>query len=315
MMFLTDSVTMPRAMALLVVHGFAGVIWSPAAQVLIHQVALPEELASAVRISATGRYLGTLVGPALGSALLLLFGPAYGIFINAALYAPLLLWLIRGPGRASVGLDRPASLSLRGFSDVWLAMQVVSRDRILFAMTLVTGAASFFVGNAYQAQMPGFATDLGHGRADFSYGALLAADAAGGLAGGIVLESKGLLPPKTRTAFILAMIWCAALIVFSLSRNYLLAIAVLFAAGFVELSFNSMAQALVQINAPSDMRGRVIGVFSMAASGLRAFSGINVGILGASLGIHFSLAASAMALLVLYALAFAVRGVAGRRVR
>jgi SAM-dependent methyltransferase len=34
---------------------------------------------------------------------------------------------------------------------------------------------------------------------------------------------------------------------------------VLFAAGFLELSFNSMAQALVQMHAPAAIRGRVIG--------------------------------------------------------
>ena len=43
-----------------------------------------------------------------------------------------------------------------------------------------------------------------------------------------------------------------------------------------------MAQALVQIHAPGEMRGRVIGVFSMSALGLRTFSGLSVGLLGAS---------------------------------
>jgi hypothetical protein len=38
-----------------------------------------------------------------------------------------------------------------------------------------------------------------------------------------------------------------------------------------------MAQALVQLSAPAPIRGRVIGVFSMAASGMRTFSGFTVG--------------------------------------
>jgi hypothetical protein len=50
------------------------VIWIPASQVLIHQVVTAEQLPSAVRISATGRYLGTLVGPAVGAVLLLGLG-------------------------------------------------------------------------------------------------------------------------------------------------------------------------------------------------------------------------------------------------
>jgi hypothetical protein len=71
-------------------------------------------------------------------------------------------------------------------------MRVVAENPILLSMTVLIGASAFFVGNAYQAQMPGFALDLGHGRGDFSYSVLLAADGAGGLAAGLILESRGL---------------------------------------------------------------------------------------------------------------------------
>jgi MFS family permease len=307
LMFLSDSVAMWKAELLLVIHGLAGVIWIPASQVLIHQIVAPEQLPSAVRISATGRYLGTLVGPAVGAGLLLSLGPAYGIFANALIYLPMFLWLIWAPYGSAVAGWRPPPRAISGFADVWSTMKVVAKSRVLFSMTVLIGAASFFVGNSYQAQMPGFAADLGHGRVDFSYGILLAADAAGGLAGGLVLESRGLLPPNTRTAFILAMIWCLALIGFARTNVYALAITLLFCAGFLELAFNSMAQALVQINAPGEIRGRVLGVFSMSALGLRTFSGVSVGLLGASVGIHNSLALSAAALATLYAALFVAR--------
>ncbi len=55
-------------------------------------------------------------------------------------------------------------------------------------MTLLAGASSFVVGNAYQAQMPEFAADLGHDHADFHYTMLFAANAAGALVAGLVLE-------------------------------------------------------------------------------------------------------------------------------
>jgi MFS family permease len=306
-MFLTGRVTLWMASALLIVHGLAGVIWMPASQVLIHQIVAPEQLPSAVRINATGRYLGFLVGPLLGAGLLLSLGPAYGIFVNALIYTPLLLWLVNAPyGSAARGAHR-APVPLRGLADIWSTIRVVAHNRVLRSMTVLVGAASFFVGNAYQAQMPGFASDLGHQRADFAYGMLLAADALGGLLGGVILETRGLLQPRVRTAFVLAMIWCAALAAFARADGYILALVLLFVAGFVELAFNSMAQALVQINAPNEIRGRVIGVFSMSASGLRTFSGISVGLLGARLGIHNSLALSALALLGLYSLVLAAR--------
>ena len=307
LMFLTDSTEMWKAMVLLVVHGLAGVLWVPASQVLIYKIVGVEQLPSAVRIFATGRYLGFVAGPFIGAGLLWLFGGAYGIFINALIYAPLFVWLITAPYGSRDSGVRARPQTLNGFADVWSTMRVVATNPVLFSMTVMIGASAFFVGNAYQAQLPGFALDLGQGRGGFTYGALIAADAVGGLVAGVVLEGRGLLPPRAHTAFIMAMIWCLALIGFARSSSYVLSLGLLFIAGFVELSFNAMAQTLVQLNAPNELRGRVIGVFSMFAMGLRTFSGLSVGLLGSVIGIHNSLSYSAAALFLLYAAIFAVR--------
>ena len=90
-----------------------------------------------------------------------------------------------------------------------------------------------------------------------------------------------------------------SLLAFASAGIYALAIALLFAAGFFELSFNTMAQTLVQLNAPADIRGRVVGLFNMAGLGMRAFSGVTVGVLGAAIGIHWSLGLSAAVLTAL----------------
>src|SRR4029077_16011115 len=98
---------------------------------------------------------------------------------------------------------------------------------------------------------------------------------------------------------ILAVLWCCALIGFSLVTVYPLALALLFTAGFFELAFNAMAQTLVQLDAPSAIRGRVIGLYNMASLGLRAFSGGTVGLIGSLVGVHWSLALSAVAVLAI----------------
>ena len=306
-MFMTDSVAPWKAKVLLVIHGLAGVIWIPASQVLIHKIVTVEQLPSAVRMFATGRYLAFLVGPVVGAGLLLAFGPIYGIFINALIYVPMFVWLIKAPYGSREPDLHPQPQGVNGFADIWSTMRVMARNPVLASMTVLIGASAFFVGNAYQAQMPGFALDLGHGRGDFTYSVILAADAAGGLAAGLILEGGGLLPPKVRTSFILAMIWCCALVGFARSNTYAVSIILLFIAGFVELGFNSMAQTLVQLNAPREIRGRVLGVFSMFAMGLRTFSGLSVGLLGSVIGIHNSLSYSAAVLFLVYVAIFAAR--------
>jgi hypothetical protein len=284
---------------LLVIHGCAGVLWQTPNQMLLYDIVGPADLASGVRLNATARYLGVLVGPAVGGAILLAFGPSHGMLLNTLFYLPLVLWLVNAPYGQRFRKGAPPRRAVRGFADIVQTMRDITGNRVIVSMTLLTGSAAFFVGNAYNAQMPSFAQDLGHGDPGLSYSTLLAADAAGAMVAGVVLEGRNLLKAAPRTAILLAMLWCCALAGFAFSSNYPLALALLAAAGFFELSFNAMAQTLVQLNAPDAIRGRVLGLFNMASLGSRAFSGVTVGLMGGLIGIHWSLAASALAVLVI----------------
>jgi MFS family permease len=299
LLFATDTLEMWHAVVLLLVHGFAGVFWHPAGQVLIYDIVGAATLQSAVRLAATARYLGLLFGPAVGGALLIALGPAYGLLANVLIYLPLTLWLWRAPYGPRFRKGAAPARAVRGLADIVATLRGVARNRTLASMTLLAGLTSLFIGNGYQPQMPEFARDLGHGDADLSYSMLLAADAAGALCAGLILESRGLLQARPRTAFILAMLWCAAIGGFALCTVYPLALALLFAVGFLELSFNAMAQTLVQLRAPDSERGRVIGLYILSAPGMRAFSGVTIGVIGGLIGIHWSLALSALALLAI----------------
>ena len=299
-LILTQRLQLWHAAALLVVHGIAGVLWSPTSQLLLHDIVGRDGLQSAVRLNATGRYLGMFLGPAVGSGFLLALGPANALFVNALIYLPLTLWLWKAPYGPRFRSERTApAAAVRSIGDVLGVIRDIRHYPVVAAMTMLSGGAAFFIGNAYQAQMPGFATDLGHGDPGISYSMLLAADAAGALTAGIALETFGLLRPDPRTALILAALWGIALGSFTLVSMYPLALVLLLAAGFLELSFNSMSQTLVQLHAPAEKRGRIIGVFSMASLGSRMFSGFSVGIVGQMIGIHWSLAVSAGLILLL----------------
>lgn len=302
--FLTDSLQQWQAEVILIVHGMAGVLWGPAGQLLLHDIVGPAHLQSAVRLNATSRFLGLLLGPAVGGAALFLLGPVWGIFLNALIYLPLLLWLFwapYGPKFRAAAAAAPRA-AMRGFGDIVGSIRAVAGDRAIASIILLVGFASLLVGNAHQAQMPEFAHDLGHDHAGAHYSMLLAANAAGALAAGLILESRGLLSARPRTALVLVMLWCVAITGFAAAPFYPLAVACLFVAGFLELAFYSMAQTLVQLGAPAQMRGRVIGLFNMSSLGLRAFSGLTVGVGGSYIGIHWSLGLSAVTLLAVTAM-------------
>jgi MFS family permease len=200
LLFMTDSLQTWHAVVLLSLHGIAGVIWTPAAQLLIHDIVGHDELQSAVRLSSSIRYLGMLLGPAVGGGLMLVLSPAWAIIVNVLIYLPLVIWCARvsygrhGAGGAAqnktpsaphlgAGFWRNLQTGVRNLLD--LTRQIAHQHTIV-SMTLLAGAASLFIGNAYQAQMPEYAHDLGHLDTQ-SYSLLMAADAVGALIGAVVL--------------------------------------------------------------------------------------------------------------------------------
>ena len=153
--------------------------------------------------------------------------------------------------------------------------------------------------------MPEFAHDYGHDNQDVAYSVLLGANAAGAVLGGILLEGRGWLKPSARNAAACSILWCLAIIGFAASQNYYLSAVVLFFAGILSLAFMSMAQTLVQLQAPTQLRGRLIGLFNTSNNGLKAFSGVTVGVVGGLIGVHWSLALSSMVLLAVTVALFA----------
>jgi MFS family permease len=313
-LFFTDTIEVWHACVLLVMHGMAGVLGGPGGQLIIHDIVGREYLQSAVRLNSTSRHLGVLLGPAIGGATMLIFGPPVGLFLNTLMFVPAIILMFilpySGHGRDEAGSARAPRLSFGGALQL---LRETSANPTILSMILLGGATSLLVGSAFQAQMPEFAHDLGHEEQDTAYTVLLAASAAGAVVGGLLLEGKGWLRASARNAAICSILWCVVIVAFAASTSYPLSVALLFVAGFLNLAFLSMAQTLVQLQAPPQLRGRLIGLFNTSNNGLRAFSGVTVGVVGGLIGIHWSLALSAMILLAvtvaLFALVIPGRGV------
>jgi MFS family permease len=298
-LFLTGALQMWHAVMILLVHGAAGVIITPAVQLIIHDMVGTHQLPSAIRLNATSRNLAILLGPAIGGGLMLLLGPGWGLLANLLIYAPFSIFLMRVPytghGRQVAEPRRPVRFGLGEM--LWIFREVRS-DRRIMTMIVLGGATSFFVGNAFQAQMPQYAHDLGADEAGAGYSVLLAGNAAGAVLGAILLETLNLLRPSARTAIICAGIWGVAIGLFPAAPNYGVAVSLLVLAGVFNIAFTSTAQTVVQVLAPPRLRGSVVGLFNMAILGLRAGSGVTVGVLGAVINVHWSLALSAAAVVI-----------------
>jgi MFS family permease len=195
---------------------------------------------------------------------------------------------------------------MSNLADAWNVFTAVRTDSRIMAMIIVAGATSFLVGNAFQAQMPAYANYLGADATGTRYTVLLAADAAGAVLGVLLLEGANFSTPSVRAAIASAGLWGLTMGVFPLTQNYPTAVALLVLAGIFNITFQSMAQTLVQLLAPPAIRGGVVGLFTTAMMGLRAGSGLTVGLMGSFIGVRLSLAVSSFAV-VLVSVALLVR--------
>jgi len=309
-LFINDGagLEMWHAVVLLSLHGIAGALAEPGSQVILYNVVGTQGLQSAVRLTAIGRQLGIFLGPVVGGALLWVLGPTVGLIVNALVYLPMVIWLetVKHAGRQT-----HAAMPKVAWKDFVRLLR--GGNRVMVAMITLTGLSALFVGNAFDAQMPEFAAGMDTASAGAAYGFLLAASGAGAMVGGLLLEATGALRPHPRTAVVLTLLWALSLATFAATRNYPAALALLFVAGLLRLSYVAMAQTLVQMLAPPGLRGRYLGIYAMAGQGLRTFSGVSVGFLGSLIGIHWSLGLSAGVLLAFMIPVWVMVGRAGHK--
>ena len=314
-LFLTGTLRVWHAAAILLIHGAAGVIGLPASQLIVYDIVGPERLPSAIRLNATSRYLAILFGPAVGGGLMLLLGPGQGLLANILIYVPFTLYLLRMPytgHRRDPGARRATGL---GLADIQRLLGEARADSRLLTMILLGGTTSFLVGNAFQAQMPEYAHHLGADEAGAWYSVLLAANAVGAIIGAVLLESSTFVTLSARAAILCALVWGVLMAVFPAAQNYPVAVLLLVLAGIFNVAFTSMAQTIVQLLAPPHLRGSMVGLFNTSMLGLRAGSGLTVGVLGALIGVQWSLTLSSAAVVLIAVGLLAVEARARQRLR
>ena len=169
--FVTDTLQMWHAMVLLVLHGCAGVLWRTSSQMLLYDIVGPDAAAER-RAPERDRALPRHAGRARRRQ------RDHAHARADARHLPERRVLPAAPALAGARAVRSRTSAARaaGPSARCAASPTSSRpcatcaaSRASWRMMVLAGGASFFVGNSYQAQMPGFAHDLGHGDPGVAY--------------------------------------------------------------------------------------------------------------------------------------------------
>jgi len=237
-----------------VIAGAARAFEGPTMQALMPGLIPPLLLPRAAAWSASANQTASIIGPALGG-LLYALGPTTVYTTNCVMFlvASLLVALIRveriPPAREPVSLQ--SIFAGIGF--------IRSRPAILGAISLDLFAV--LLGGA-TALLPVYARDI-LSTGPWGLGLLRAAPGIGALAMSLWLARHPLRHRVGRIMFSSVAIFGVATIVFALSTSFLLSLGSLIILGGADVISVVIRSALVQIETPDAMRGRVSAVNAM----------------------------------------------------
>jgi MFS family permease len=135
----------------------------------------------------------------------------------------------------------------------------------------------------FQVLMPVFADRILHGGPK-ALGWLTGSAGMGALAAALLLASRQTLKGLSVWVAVASTAFGAGLIVFSLSRTFLFSIGILLPVGFSLMLQMGASNTLIQSMVPDQLRGRVMGVYSMVIMGMAPFGGLLAGLLADRFG-------------------------------
>jgi MFS family permease len=250
----------------------------PARQAFVVDMVGRDDLINAIALNSSMVNGARIVGPAIAGILVASVGEGWCFFLNAASYVAVItgLLMMRVAGRARVPLAGSALANIvEGFS-------FVARTAPVRALLLLLGLISL-MGMPYAVLMPIFADQILHGGAR-GLGLLMGASGAGALVGAMSLALRGGVRGLGRWVAISSAGFGVSLILFSHSRSFWLAAALLVPVGFSMMIQMASSNTLIQAMVPDELRGRVMAVYSMMFMGMAPIGALLAGLLANRLG-------------------------------
>ena len=251
---------------------------NPARQALIPDLIDRRDLLNALSLNSATYNGAALVGPALAGAMLGPFGAGALFFVNGVSYLAVLIALL---AMRDVHLPpKQAAVSLR--ESVGRGLAYALRSRSVAGLLLLSAVASLF-GRSYQVLLPIFGRDIWHGGPE-AYGLLLSAAGAGALVGAFGLAA--IREVKRRNAVMIAsgLLFSVSLVIFALSPSLELGLVLAFVAGVTSTVLGTMITTFLQVDAPPELRGRVMSLYAITLIGLPSLGALGTGAIAQWLG-------------------------------
>ena len=282
---------------LTVTLGAVNAMNQPARLALIPSLVDRETLPSAVAINSIVFNNARFAGPLVAAAVTALGSISLAFALNAVTYVAFLVSLHRigrvaGEGQVIAHRRRMLAETLEGY------LYVIRHPGIGPMMGLF--AASSLAARGFIELLSGFAGAVFHVGPQGFFG-LVASTGLGAMSGGLWMVLRRPVGHLTGLVVTHTLLIAVALVGFTATDIFWLALPCLFVAGAGLVVTGIAAQTLVQTAVAPTMRGRVMGLYGMIFRGGPAMNALTMGLLSSQFGLRLPLAAGALICVALWA--------------
>ncbi len=281
---LTGRVQVPHIFVLAALLGVVNAFDIPARQSFLVEMVGREDLINAIALNSSMFNGARIVGPAVAGILVAAIGEGWCFFANGVSYIAVIigLMMIKVPPTATPKKGSAMSHIAEGF-------RFAARTTPIRALLLLLGLVSL-TGMPYAVLMPVFADHIFHSGAR-GLGILMGFSGAGALIGALALATRQGVIGLGRWVAVSTGVFGASLILFSLSRSFWVAAALLVPVGLAMMTQMGASNTLIQTMTPDPLRGRVMSVYSMMFMGMAPLGALLAGVMADRFGAPFTVAA------------------------
>jgi MFS family permease len=264
----------------------------PARQAFTVEMTSREDLLNAISLNSSIFHAARVIGPSVAGLMIGTVGIAICFFLNGVSFIAVIAGLIMMKLPPQIRPAAHASPLEHAWSGIAYSVRHPRVRRILLLFFVVG-----IFGWSYTVLMPAFARDV-LDRGANGYGILISASGAGALIGALTVAAYGHLVTPRKLAFSGVYLFSVAITAFAFARNFYLALVFLFFAGFGMLLFFATSNTTLQTIVPDEMRGRVMGVWSLMFGAMIPLGSLQAGAVAHFWGTPFALGFGAIICLV-----------------
>jgi MFS family permease len=258
--------------------GIANAFDAPTRVSFVAELVDREDLTNAIALNGTMFNTATALGPAASGAVYALLGPAWCFTVNGLSFIAVIIALLLMRMKPLP----PARLRESAVKDILSGFRYVAGHRLIRVIILNLGVLSLF-GLSFITLLPDWAGGV-LGGDETTFGFLQSARGVGALIGALTIASMGNITYKGKLLTLGSFALPLLVLIFAGVRWLPLSLLTLVGVGLAHIVVMNNANALVQTQVQDELRGRVMGIYTLTFFGFMPIGSALAGAIAERLG-------------------------------